>query len=179
MKQPVMKPVFGGFYLISDDGRLYSVRSGKFLKPDFDRYGYIYYVVSINGIRSTAKAHRLVAQAFIPNPQNKPTVNHKNGIRTDNTVCNLEWATTLEQARDPLTYAKTLAVSKMTDYAAMGAIRNFGRKRVAVYGDHQLLGTYDSLLEAARAHKANYSKASECANGIRETAGGVRFAYIG
>ena len=60
-----------GFYEITDDGRLYSRRSEKFLSPSKDRYGYLYYVVSINHVRMTLKAHRLVAYAFIPNPMNK------------------------------------------------------------------------------------------------------------
>ena len=81
-----------GLYEISDDGRLFSCRSNKYLSPDRDRYGYVYYVVSINNVRMTLKAHRLVAYAFIPNPLNKPTINHKNGVRSDNRVENLEWA---------------------------------------------------------------------------------------
>lgn len=93
-----LQPIFDGLYFISDDGGLYSTRSGKFLRPDKDRYGYLYYVISIDGKRMTLKAHRLVAEAFIPNPENKPTVNHRNGIRDDNRVSNLEWATVKEQA---------------------------------------------------------------------------------
>ena len=92
-----MQPLFGGLYFISDDGKLYSTRSKKFLRPARDRYGYLYYVISIDRKRMTLKAHRLVAKAFIPNPENKPTVNHRNGIRHDNRVFNLEWATELEQ----------------------------------------------------------------------------------
>ena len=143
------------------------------------KYGYFYYVVSIDCVRITAKAHRLVALAFIPNPSEKPTVNHKNGIRTDNRVSNLEWATVKEQAHDPRTRQHILLVSKNTDYRAMGAKRNFGRKRVAVYDGDTLLGLYGSLKIAAETHKANYTKASECANGNRKVAGGVRFAYVG
>jgi hypothetical protein len=62
--------------MITDDGKLYSTRTGKWLKPDKDKYGYVYYVVSINSVRHTVKAHRAVAQCFIPNPEEKPTVDH-------------------------------------------------------------------------------------------------------
>lgn len=173
-----MQPIFDGLYFISDDGKLYSTRSRKFLKPDRDRYGYLYYVISINGDRKTLKAHRLVAGAFIPNPQNKPTVNHKNGIRDDNRLCNLEWATEKEQANDPRTKANIMKIASKTDYYAMGAMGNFGRKKTAVKKDGVLLGVYDSLLIAAQQHNANYTKASECANGKRKKAGGVQFSYV-
>lgn len=178
VKTEEMQPLFGGLYFISDDGKLYSIRSGKFLKPAHDRYGYLYYVISINGKRMTLKAHRLVAKAFIPNPENKPTVNHRNGIRHDNRIANLEWATEKEQAHDPLTRANFLQVVADTDYRAMGAVRNFGRKKTAVYKDGELLGIYDSLKMAANAHHTNCAKASECANGNRKMTGGVQFCYV-
>lgn len=173
------RPVLGGFYGITEDGRLYSVRNQKFLRPALDKYGYLYYVVSIDSVRTTAKAHRLVAQAFIPNPYEKPTVNHKNGIRTDNRVSNLEWATEKEQAHNPITRQRVLSVAGKTDYRAMGARRNYGRKRVAVYNGSTLLGLYASLKIATETHQANYTNASECANGNRKTAGGVSFVYVG
>lgn len=166
-----------GLYEVTDDGRLYSCRSGKYLSPDKDRYGYLYYVVSINNVRMTLKAHRLVAQAFIPNPQNKPTVNHKNGIRHDNRVENLEWATAKEQYADPLTFENNRQVKMRTDYHAMGSLRNFGRRKTAVYKDGILLGVYDSLKEAAAVYNKSYSKALECANGLRGETGGLKFCF--
>lgn len=171
-------PIFNGLYEITEDGRLYSTRSGKYLSPNLDRYGYFYYVISIDSVRYTLKAHRLVAQSFIPNPKNKPTVNHKNGIRNDNRVENLEWATYEEQQADPLTTINRNEVVVKTDYAAMGALRNYGRRKTAVFEGNGLLGIYSSLKKAVEKHPANYGKASECASGKRKSAGGVRFCYV-
>ena len=173
-----LSPIFNGLYVVTNDGNLYSTRSGKFLSPNTDKYGYDYFVVSVDSVRYTLKAHRLVAKAFIPNTENKPTVNHKNGIRNDNRVSNLEWATHKEQQADPLTTIKRNRVVARTDYRAMGALCNFGRKRTAVYKNDALVGVYESLKEAAEQNDANVSKASECANGRRKQAGGVRFCYL-
>ena len=69
---------------------------GQKLKPFFD--GCKYHMISsiVSGKKISFKIHRLVAKAFIPNPNNKPQVNHKNGIRHDNKVENLEWMTHTE-----------------------------------------------------------------------------------
>lgn len=77
------------------NGRLDN-RKGKILKPKIDKYGYECVTLTKNGKRKSYTVHKLVAMAFIPNPKNKKTINHINGIKTDNRVENLEWNTEKE-----------------------------------------------------------------------------------
>jgi hypothetical protein len=66
------------------------------IKGSTDRYGYMTVKVSINGRKKHFKVHRMVALTFLPNPDSKPTVNHRNGVKKDNRLVNLEWATNKE-----------------------------------------------------------------------------------
>lgn len=66
------------------------------MTPSKDGKGYLFVSLSKDGKRYLKKVHRLVAQAFIPNPFHKPQINHKNGDKTNNGVDNLEWVTNAE-----------------------------------------------------------------------------------
>lgn len=90
---------YEGVYEISDTGLLRNTKRGKIVSPTLDRYGYVRYGLHKSGKMVCAQAHRLVAKAFIPNPDQKPQVNHINGIKTDNTASNLEWCTNSENHR--------------------------------------------------------------------------------
>lgn len=89
-----------GQYYISDHGRVKSYKYGKerILKPYFVGYGlkYACYSLMNNKVRKIYKIHRLVALAFIPNPDNKPQVNHRDGDKFNNHAGNLEWVTAAE-----------------------------------------------------------------------------------
>ena len=79
-------------YQISNLGRVWSKKSNRYLKPQKDNCGYLRIQLYMgNGKVRTEKVHRLVAIAFIDNPNNLPEVNHINHIRDDNRVENLEW----------------------------------------------------------------------------------------
>ena len=85
-------------YYATDDGKIVSYKRGyrNILKPSINHKGYEIVNLMINGKPKGFSVHVLIAKAFIPNPENKPQVNHKNGIKTNNTYTNLEWATASE-----------------------------------------------------------------------------------
>lgn len=84
-------------YLISNYGKVFNVKRGKFLKLSKGRNEYLRVDLSKNGKSKQFLVHRLVAQAFIPNPLGLDTVDHI-GSKTDNRVCNLRWLTRSENA---------------------------------------------------------------------------------
>ena len=93
---------FEGFYKVSNTGNIYSVKrrdsrgikiGGLTLKPTCCKDGYLKVVLNKNGMRYYKRLHRLVAETFIPNPNNFPQVNHIDEIKDNNNVKNLEWCT--------------------------------------------------------------------------------------
>lgn len=94
---------YEGLYMVSDQGRVMSVPKkthyGHVMKQKKMWAGYMVVCLCKNNVKKNMAIHRLVAKAFLDNPENKAEVNHKNGIRDDNRVENLEWTTRSENER--------------------------------------------------------------------------------
>lgn len=106
-------------YCVTEDGRIYSLKSSRFLKSFCDKQGYHYIEFYENGGKTRFAVHRLVAMSFINNHENKPEVNHKDGVKSNNCVDNLEWVTSSENSthaeRTGLRSNATLSDEKVHD----------------------------------------------------------------
>lgn len=98
MKQIIVDNLATKYY-ITEDGQCYNSNTGKYLKGQISNSGYLNYNLTYGGIKRRLYAHRLVAIAYILNPNNLPEVNHKNANKLDNRVENLEWVSHSENSR--------------------------------------------------------------------------------
>ena len=87
---------FEGYYQVDRDGNVYSIRKGITLKPCVVKDGVHKVALNKEGVKKSKAIHRLVAEAFLPNPQNKPQVDHRDGDKSNNAVTNLRWCTNIE-----------------------------------------------------------------------------------
>lgn len=182
-------------YLVSNNGRVKSLdriaerkRYGKKTKGltikgkilyinNKQTGGYCAVKLSLkNGVSNQVnlKVHRLVAEAFIPNPENKPQVNHDNNLKIDNAVGNLIWATQSENIQHSFNngFHKPHA-----DWLAFGA-KNPKSKPVEQYTiDGKYITTHDSQRGAYRATGVDQSMIWHCCNGKRPTGGGFKWKY--
>lgn len=141
-------------YSIDTNGTVYGVNGDAkilFKKPN----GYLQTQI---GKGNTYYVHRLVANTFIPNPENKPTVNHINGDKTDNRVENLEWATYFEQINHAGKY--------------LGSSRGLMKIVQIDKCTGLIVNQFNSIKEASNTTGINYGNISSAVSGRLKTAGG-------
>lgn len=169
----IWKPIkgFEGLYEISNLGRVKTLPRAKvkggILKPSTNVWGYLNCILWKNGIHKSFPVHRLVADAFIPNPEGKPIINHIDCNRKNNCVENLEWCSQKENIRHSVN---------------LGHYENVGATRKAVNQfdlEGNFLEVYKSISEAARKSGVYVQNISKCCQGKLKTAGGYVWQYQG
>lgn len=155
-------------YFISDSGDIFSSNKNDFLKQFKDRDGYSR--VSLKD--KQVVVHRLVAEAFIPNPENKSQVNHKNGKKTDNRVENLEWMTSSENTRHSFD-----SLGRRSGRFGKRGGKCPWSKCILQIKNGKIVGKFWGCQEAFRKTGVNFRHINECCNGKLKTAGGFVWKY--
>lgn len=178
----IWKPVVGyeGFYEVSSIGRVRSLArivecndgrkrkiKDRILKCSRNSGGYYGITLHKDGCTKSVNIHRIVAEAFVPNPLEKEEVNHKDENPSNNHASNLEWVT----AKENNNYGTRKERARKAIVEAQGrAVRQLSR-------DGELVAEYESLSEAYGATGAFISNIVKCARGEYKTAGGYIWKY--
>jgi len=144
MREPeIFKPIpdYEKLYCISNYGNVKSLRTGKFLTLQLSKKGYYRVTLSKNNKSKTFTTHRIVAEIFVPNPDEKPQVNHVNEIKTDNFYKNLQWVTNLEN--NHFGTARERQIEKMINGKLSIPVNQYSL-------DGKLIKEFSSIAEAAR-----------------------------
>lgn len=151
--------MYGAEISVYDDGSVWIHRGSRNKRRfgDTSKKGYKKVLIRDNGRERTVFVHRLVALAFVPNPDNKPQVNHKDGNKANNRPENLEWVTLAENMRHRSKVLKT-----------------YPKRRVLCINRGVM---FESVSEASKALGVSRANITECANGRRNTAGGYKWVY--
>ena len=198
---------YEGYYIVSSMGKVKSLdrivlgkngasyfRSGKLKSSVTNKWGYLQVLLSKNNKQKLCLIHRLVAEVFIPNPENKPHIDHINTDKKDNRVENLRWATRSENMNNPLTKEKCREMNKGKHHAeeTKKKISEAGKGRILSEESKKKIGKgngkpvycieldkiFESTCEASRELGISQSSISLVCRGKRKTAGGYHWEYV-
>lgn len=173
MNEEIWKNIVGyeGLYEVSTSGRVRSLKFGKtkVLKPAKEGNGYLIVSLCKDGEKKMFSVHRLVAKAFIPNPMHKPHVNHRNEVKTDNRVENLEW----------MTHKENQNYGTRNERSARARINNpkISKPVLQLAKDGKIVAEYPSTHEAERQTGIDSRHISKCCKGEYKTSGGYVWKY--
>lgn len=159
MKKDGFVPIHGfeGLYSVNRHGDVRSEKSGKLFSKCKNSHGYVTIILRKDGIPYSKKVHRLVAETFLPNPENKREVNHIDGDKANNALSNLEWTTPSENIR----------------HAVNTGLLPSKRMRIIETGEE-----FSSAVECAKSINGSYADIYHCLNGERKTHKGYHYEYV-
>lgn len=152
-------------YEVSTEGRVKKKSTGKILVATNDSRGYPAVTILDDDGQHTKNVHRLVAETFIPNPEGKRTVNHKDGNKSNNHISNLEWNT----ASENLAHAYKTGLKSRPDNAGSP------KRKVRIVETGEI---FESVGECARAIKGDQAHIFNCLSGRYHTHKGYHFESI-
>lgn len=161
-------PGYEGRYRVSSIGRVMSLDykhtcGSKIMVQTIGTDGYPQLLLYKNGKPKCWQIHRLVAVAFVPNPNNKRCIDHINGIKTDNRAINLRWCTYKENIHNPLTLPK------------MGVGNKQSVTQMSLDGEY--VRDWDSATNAAKGVGGKVGPITACCRGIYKSSYGYRWKY--
>lgn len=157
---------------VSHGKKMSYLRNGKILKKVVNSYGYYCVTIKLlNGTQKIIAVHQLIAKTFIPNPENKPQVNHIDGNKLNNKISNLEWCTVKENIQHA--FRTGLNKGGKPWLGKFGKEHNRSVPVIAYNLDGTFYKEYDNIAEASKdLNIKSSSHISSCIKGKRKSAGG-------
>lgn len=173
------KLIIYDYYELHENGCVFSLKTNKFIKQQLRRGGYYGVGIMINGKCKKFYTHRLIAIHFIPNPDNKPQVNHKDGNKLNNHISNLEWNT----AKENIKHAHKIGLVKISDKCRMinreRGFNTFGKNHpsskpiIQMYTNKE----FASISEAAKYFKCDAGNLHKEINYKRKNKFNLKYKY--
>lgn len=186
MNQEIWKDIegFEGYYKVSNQGRILALernvsdrqrRKEKIRPTTIQKDGYAKIILYREFTYKAFMTHRLVAKAFVSNPENKPHVNHKNSIRDDNRAENLEWVTSSENSIHSFKYGNRKPYAHWK--GMKGKNCPLSKPVIQMTMDKEYITEFAGQQEAQRETGIHQATISQCCRGVKKNAGGYFWQY--
>lgn len=146
---------------------------GKPILPHLTENGYLFVALYQDGQKFQKKVHRLVAETFLPNPDNLPCINHKDQDKRNNSITNLEWCT--------IGYNNNYGDRNSRVSKKLLHREDLSKKILQINKNNEVINTYPSLIEASRmllGNKTGASNISRVCRGIYKSAYGYKWKFV-
>jgi hypothetical protein len=148
-------------YEVSNLGRVKNIKSGRILKSHLNRSGYLMHQLRENNKQKNLYLHRIIATAFIDNPEEKPQVNHIDENKLNNDLSNLEWCTERENV---IHGTRTKRVAE-----------KLSKKVIQLDLNDNILNEFESMVQAEQETGVSTGNISSCCSGKTKSAGGFKW----